>query len=227
METTNKARIYNVIILDKSGSMSSIARQAIDGVNETLGAIRSSQLRDPEQDNRVTLVAFCGCETRLIYENVPIADASDISEKDYKPCCMTPLYDAVGTTLTRTRKATTGEKCAVAVTIITDGYENASREFTGPAVRKLIEECRNQGWMIAYIGADHDVEAVAADLSIHNVLNFNKSAEGTQRMFAQERRSKLRWLGKMKGLIIDSDADNDAMIDAMRSESAGYYDEDD
>ncbi|MBQ5467044.1 MAG: VWA domain-containing protein, partial [Muribaculaceae bacterium] len=99
METTNKNKIYNVIILDKSGSMSSIAKQAVDGVNETLGAIRSSQLKDPTQDNYVTLVAFCGCELRTIFDNVPIAEVRDITRKDYQPCCMTPLYDAIGKTI--------------------------------------------------------------------------------------------------------------------------------
>ncbi len=224
METTKKARIYNVIILDKSGSMSSIARQAIDGVNESLASVRSSQLRDPEQDNRVSLVAFCGCETRVIYDAVPIAEAKDITENDYRPCCMTPLYDAVGTTLTRLRQTTKDEKCAVAVTIITDGYENASREFSGQAVKQLIEDCRKQGWMIAYIGADHDVEAVAAELNICNVLAFDKTAGGTSKMFAKERTSKLAWLARMKDRLTDESLSKDELFGAMSDDSIHYFD---
>ncbi|MBQ7691236.1 MAG: VWA domain-containing protein [Muribaculaceae bacterium] len=227
METSKKARIYNVIVLDKSGSMSSIARQAIDGVNETLGAIRSSQLRDPGQDNLVTLVAFCGCETRMICENQPIAEVKDISERDYRPCCMTPLYDAVGTTVTRLRQVTKGEKCAVALTIITDGYENASKEFTGQAVKKLIDDCRNQGWMIAYIGADHDVEAVATQLSINNALTFEKTDFGTQAMFARERGSRMSWTKKMASILCNETLSEDDRSAAMREESANYFNDDD
>ena len=72
METINRTKVYNVIILDKSGSMSSIARQAIDGVNETIASIKRSQEKHPEQDNVLTLVAFCGCEIKKIYEQAPI-----------------------------------------------------------------------------------------------------------------------------------------------------------
>ena len=99
--TTMKTKIFNVMILDKSGSMNSIARQAVTGVNETLASIRSQQLKNPEQDNYVTLVAFCGCELKTIYDQVPIAETKDLTDSDYRPCCMTPLYDAVGTTITR------------------------------------------------------------------------------------------------------------------------------
>ncbi|MBR2084702.1 MAG: VWA domain-containing protein, partial [Muribaculaceae bacterium] len=88
--------VYNVIILDKSGSMSSIARQAIDGVNETIGSIKSAQEKNPDQTHLVTLVAFCGCEMKTIYDNVPVAEATTLTDKDYRPCCMTPLYDAIG-----------------------------------------------------------------------------------------------------------------------------------
>ena len=62
-----KTKVFNVIILDKSGSMSSIARQAVDGVNETIGSIRSAQEKNPDQEHIVTLVAFCGCEMKAMY----------------------------------------------------------------------------------------------------------------------------------------------------------------
>ena len=133
-----KTKIFNVMILDKSGSMSSIARQAVTGVNETLASIRSQQLKNPEQDNYVTLVAFCGCELKTIYDQVPIAEAKDLTDRDYRPCCMTPLYDAIGTTITRIHQLASAEDTAVAVTIITDGYENASREYTHQAIQSLI-----------------------------------------------------------------------------------------
>ena len=93
--------VYNVIILDKSGSMSSIARQAVDGVNETIGSIRSAQEKNPDQQHKVTLVAFCGCELKTIYDNTPVAEVRTLTDKDYRPCCMTPLYDAIVITISR------------------------------------------------------------------------------------------------------------------------------
>ena len=224
METTNKTKIYNVIILDKSGSMSTIAKQAVDGVNETLGGIRSSQLKDPTQDNYVTLVAFCGCELRTIYDNTPIAEVRDITPNDYRPCCMTPLYDAVGTTITRLHPIVTDNKGAAAVTIITDGYENASREYSGKAIKDLIERYKNEGWMFAYIGADHDVEAVAAQMSIDNTLVFDKTDAGTKEMFAKHRHSRSRWASLRSQLstqLFESDEDR---LQAEREINKGFFD---
>lgn len=186
MNTDNRNRVYNVIILDKSGSMTSIAKQAIDGVNESIAAIRRCQEKHPEQDNLLTLVAFCGCEIKKIYEQCPIADVKNITNNDYQPCCMTPLYDAIGNTITTVHRLTKDEKnTIVSVTIITDGYENASREFSHKAIKSLIEAYKNEGWLFAYIGADHDVEAVSFSLSIDNNLAFEKSKKGTKHMFSQ------------------------------------------
>lgn len=224
METTNKTKIYNVIILDKSGSMSTIAKQAVDGVNETLGGIRSSQLNDPTQDNYVTLVAFCVCELRTIYDNTPIAEVRDITPNDYRPCCMTPLYDAIGTTITRLHPIVTDNKGAAAVTIITDGYENASREYSGKAIKDLIERYKNEGWMFAYIGADHDVEAVAAQMSIDNTLVFDKSEAGTREMFTKHKRSRSHWAflrSSISRQVFESDEDR---LKAEQEINKGFFD---
>ena len=60
--TPAKTQVYNLVILDKSGSMESIKKEAIDGYNETLGAIRAAQLKHIDtQEHFVSLAAFCGC----------------------------------------------------------------------------------------------------------------------------------------------------------------------
>lgn len=196
-----KTKVFNVIILDKSGSMSSIARQAVDGVNETIGSIRSAQEKNPDQEHIVTLVAFCGCEMKAIYDNVPVSEVKTLTDKDYSPCCMTPLYDAVGTTITRVHalKSKNSESLAL-VTIITDGYENASHEYSLAAIRSLIESYKEQGWQFTYIGADHDVEQVAFTLHIDHSLKFEKTSAGTKAMFAKERKARGKWLDKVERL---------------------------
>ncbi|MBR5639856.1 MAG: VWA domain-containing protein [Muribaculaceae bacterium] len=183
-ETKMRTKVFNVIILDKSGSMTSIAKQAIDGVNETIASIERSQEKHPENDNLLTLVAFCGCEIKKIYEQCPIGEVKPITSNDYKPCCMTPLYDAIGNTITTVHRLMENEKNAIAsVTIITDGYENASKEFTHKAIKSLIEAYKSEGWLFAYIGAEHDVEAVSFSLSIDNKLKFEKTDKDTRAMF--------------------------------------------
>ena len=196
-----KMKVFNVIILDKSGSMSSIARQAINGVNETIGSIKSAQEKNPDQEHIVTLVAFCGCEMKTIYDNTPVAEVRTLTDRDYRPCCMTPLYDAIGATISRvhTLKSKETESLAL-VTIITDGYENASHEFTHSSIRALIESYKEQGWQFTYIGADHDVESVSFSLSIDHHLQFDKTEAGTKAMFCKMSNSRDRWLNKVKRL---------------------------
>lgn len=142
----------------------------------------------------MTLVAFCGCEQKVIYENTPIEKVNDITLADYEPCCMTPLYDAIGNVCTRLHTTIKDDESAsVAVTIITDGYENASREFSAKAIKALIEAYKQEGWMFAYIGADHDVESVAFNLSIDNTMTWEKTEEGTEKMAKIVNESRMKW----------------------------------
>ena len=115
---------------------------------------------------------------------------------------MTPLYDAVGSTITRIHSLKSSDDNSLAlVTIITDGYENASREFTLTALKSLIDSYKEQGWQFTYIGADHDVEQVAYTLNIDHSMQFDKDEEGTIAMFAKERKSRLRWMERMADVM--------------------------
>ena len=216
--------VYNVIILDKSGSMSSIARQAVDGVNETIGSIKSVQEKNPDQKHIVTLVAFCGCEMKTIYDNVPVNEVAPLTDRDYRPCCMTPLYDAVGSTITRVHALKGNDDNSLAlVTVITDGYENASREFSLTALKSLIDSYKDQGWQFTYIGADHEVEQVAFSLHIDHCLQFDKSEEGTQTMFAKERRSRLRWMERMEDVMAQPCVSNEERRKNIRQVNKKNY----
>lgn len=210
--------VYNVIILDKSGSMSSIARQAIDGVNETIGSIKSAQEKSPDQKHIVTLVAFCGCEQRVIYDNVPIDKVTPLTDKDYCPCCMTPLYDAIGTTITRVHsvKSADNNNSLALVTIITDGYENASHEFTLSSIKALIDSYKEQGWQFTYIGADHDVEHVAFSLHIEHSLKFDKTPTATREMFDKRNKAQGRWMEDMACIMSDNAISEDERMERIK-----------
>ena len=224
METNNRTKVYNVIILDKSGSMSSIAKQAVDGVNETIASIKRDQELHPEQDNILTLVAFCGCELRKIYEQTPIAEVKPITKSDYRPCCMTPLYDAIGNTITAVHRLMEGDNNAIAsVTVITDGYENASKEYSHAAIKSLIEAYKSEGWMFAYIGADHDVEAVAFALAIDNHMAFDKTRAGTARMFNEFQACRSNYINDMASMMINEEIDADEKRDVLRRRSLNFF----
>lgn len=193
METNSKTQVFNLVILDKSGSMSSIAKAAISGFNETIGGIRSAQKQFAEtQEHYISLLTFCSCTKEYVYDCVPVDQVKNLTSNDYQPCCCTPLYDAMGMGINDLLKKTKNiENSAVVVTIITDGMENASKEYSGKAIKALVDKMRDEhGWNFSYIGTNQDVESVAHDLSIQNSFYFEDSDTGMTEAWDKERKSK-------------------------------------
>lgn len=177
-----KTQVFNVIILDRSGSMECIRRAAVDGFNETLAGIQKAQEKFADtQEHYVSLVTFCSCGTKYVYDKTPVAEAAPLKMEDYQPCCCTPLYDAMGITLTAMRKYVKDiEDAVMVVTIITDGMENASCEYDGRTIKELVERLRGEGWTFTYMGANQNAVEVAASMSIRNSRNFAYTDEGTR-----------------------------------------------
>ena len=172
--------IYNVIILDESGSMSSIYKPTIQSMNEVINGIRKNQKEFPDQRHYVTIVTFEGSgpegvKTRR--DRVPIQTVEDFTEMDYCPGGCTPLYDAMGITLNSLESLILPEDKVMA-TVITDGYENSSKEYSGNTIKALMRRLREKGWVLAYIGANQDAIEVARDLNIQNALNFEATPAG-------------------------------------------------
>lgn len=183
-----KTTVFNLIILDESGSMSSLSHATISGCNETLAVAKNAaEKAGDERRFLASIYAFQsgGEPSRYIVRNAPVESVNPISEHDYRPCGMTPLYDAVGTTLAELEAiADTHEDASAIVTIITDGYENSSRRFTAEKVARMIDRLKEKGWTFNFIGANIDVTKVSASLNIDNALAFTASASGTSDMFS-------------------------------------------
>ena len=187
-----KTKVFNLIILDESGSMSCIERQALNGLNETLQTIRRAQDKFPEQEQLVSIVPFESGNIRLLRDKVSIKEVNDLQPEEYNPGACTPLYDAIGFGINSIRKAVTDDD-SVLVTIITDGEENSSEEYSGKAIATIIDELKKKGWMFTYIGANQDAVSVAMTINITNAMNFVQDDEGTKAMFEKERRSRERY----------------------------------
>lgn len=201
-KTIKKTQVYNVIILDRSGSMNSIRQAAVTGFNETLAGIKKAQEKFADtQDHFITLLTFCSCENKYVYDKVPASEAQPMNMDDYQPCCCTPLYDAMGMTLTSMLNHVKDiEDVTVVATIITDGMENASKEYSGRAIKELVGDLRKKGWSFTYMGANQDAVEVASELNIRNARNFDFSMEGATLAMEKDADTRLNYYARVSEL---------------------------
>ena len=182
-----------MIIVDESGSMCVIERQALAGINETIETVKKMQQLHPDMEQHISLLTFDSGHKTFKYDNVKADNVNTLSARDYNPRGGTPLYDAIGISIAKLN-AQTSEKDNVLVTIITDGEENCSEEYNLYMVKTLISKMKKQGWTFTLIGTDNlDVEGMAGSMNIDNHLAFTQDEEGTRMMFARENRARMRY----------------------------------
>lgn len=203
----NKHQVHNLIILDESGSMNSIKSSIINGFNELVQTVKGIEKQFPEQEHLISMVSFNSFNNKILHFVDPISKLESINHSTYNPDAMTPLFDAMGFSISKLKQYLEGkENYNVLVTILTDGEENASKEYSSSAIRNLVDELKMQNWTFTYIGTDHDVEKIAMILNIKNTMSFNKNDIDIKKMFAKESSSRIKYsLGIRKG---ETDDDN-------------------
>ena len=203
----NKHQVHNLIILDESGSMSSIKSLIINGFNELVQSIKGIEKQFPEQEHIISMVSFNDLDNKILHFVQPVNKLDSINDSTYSPASMTPLYDAMGFSISKLKQYLEGkENYSVLVTILTDGEENASKEYTRSVIKNLVNDLKQQNWTFTYIGADHDVEGMAFRLSIDNTMSFDKNDQDIRRMFASESKSRAKFsLGIRDGELVNND----------------------
>lgn len=175
MTDPNLTHLY--FLLDRSGSMQSIRDDTIGGFN----AFMAEQRQHPG-DCRVTLAQFDD-RYEVVYTDRPIAEVPDL---DLQPRGNTALLDAIGRLVTDAgaHLASLPEDQrpgTVIVGIMTDGYENASREWTHLAIKALVQQqTKTYGWEFLYMGADQDAIEVGASLGVqaNRSITYSRDASG-------------------------------------------------
>ena len=170
-----------VIILDKSGSMYNMTEDTIDGFNSYL---------EEQRKKDVPVKVSVGMFNQVLdakYDRIDLKEIQNLTKEDYISQGSTALLDAVGNTLSalKLRSEVNAEGNKVLVIIITDGMENASKEWTKEAVKKLIVELQEKGYEFVFLGADIDAVGVAHDIGIkeENSMKFKKTGVGVQANF--------------------------------------------
>ena len=187
-------RIFNLIILDESGSMHGLEKMCVDGVNETIQTIKNASKANPDQKQMFSFVTFSGSAMGELPIRVKtyleeITKVEEFPVTAYAPNGCTPLFDAMGIALTELEKKVTDDDIAL-VTVITDGYENASRMYSQKAIQNLVSRLDERGWVFTYIGANQDAMYESSKVGIKNSLNFCADEEGMKKMWEKERRSR-------------------------------------
>lgn len=174
-----------VFILDKSGSMSGLESDTIGGFNSML-----NQQKKLAGKCRVTTVLF-NERMELLHDRIDLEALSPLTEEQYVAGGMTALNDAVGRTIKKiinvqkqTNEAYQADR--VLFVIITDGYENSSREYTDSHIRNLIKKVqREYEWEVIFLGANMDANEVADNLGINEdyAVDYLADEEGTKLNF--------------------------------------------
>lgn len=144
---TEAVPLHAHVVLDRSASMRSCAAEAVAGYNAYVATLPPGA--------RVSLTLFDSHGIDLMRDAVEPADAP-LGDGEYEPRGMTPLYDAIGQAIAAAERRPAGFD-RVALVIITDGMENASRECSREDVlRRLDEKQEGEGWLVIYLGANQD-----------------------------------------------------------------------
>ena len=172
-----------VFILDRSGSMGGLESDTIGGYNSML----SKQKKEKTGKVSVTTVLFDD-QYELLYNQVPIEKVSLMTEEEYYVRGSTALLDAIGKTVMQVKANQDKKeiKDKVLFVIITDGMENASREYRVEQVKKLIEERKEKdNWEFLFLGANIDAIGAAKDIGIDSsrAVRFKSDKKGTAKNY--------------------------------------------
>lgn len=176
MKKKNLKETEIVVVLDRSGSMGSIAPATVEGFNQFL-----NEQQNAKGKAFITLVQFDD-RYEVNYKSVPVKNASNlILGESFIPRGSTALLDAIGKTIEELQT-----NRDVVFVIITDGWENASKIYKREAINKMIDTLTNQeGWKFIFMGANQDAIKTGGDLGIKasNSLTYAATLDGASNAF--------------------------------------------
>jgi len=166
-----KEAIEIVMVVDRSGSMDDIRKEAVSGFNKFLEAQKLVK-----GAANMTLVFFDSV-VETMYESVKLKDVSELTDNSYIPGGLTAMNDGIGEAL-RLLEYKAPEKAILC--ILTDGMENASKEYTYGIIKNKIESAKERGWEVVFLAANIDAKQSASMLGVsaNMAMGFSASAEG-------------------------------------------------
>ena len=164
-----------IFVIDESGSMQGTESDVIGGFNNYIEQQKSQQ----QGKITVSLYKFNSYWSRVL-NDLPIEKIRPLTSGDYTPGGLTALYDTIGNSITDIENQTSYTKSEfkasmVMMVIITDGQENASREYDSRKVKEMIQELeKSENWQFIYLGADMENFADADTLGLRHKVSSKK-----------------------------------------------------
>lgn len=207
-----------VVVLDRSGSMSSVKSDVIGGFNSF---IKSQQ--EEEGAAIVTAVQF-DTKYETLYSGRDVQEVEELTDKIYEPRGMTALLDAVGRTIVdvdiRLGEMHKDDRPSkVIMVIMTDGHENSSREYTRDKVQAMIKEHREKhSWEFVYLGADDQAfaEAQGMGIPVGNVAKYSQGSRGTEAAYVVLREAVSAYRVNPHGI-----GSNDLVVNSSTARTSG------
>lgn len=199
-------KTYYQLILDRSGSMQDCIDPTISGYNEQIQMIMDLQNRYPEQEIFLSLTQFNHFIDEVFAFQTP-DKAVQLNHDSYQPHGSTALLDAIGSSVNalnlKIGKEVRDDEASVVVVILTDGYENASRQYSHKQISSMIKELEATGrWTFSYIGATADAVEVAASININRTNSMSYDKAQTANAYRRVNRSMDAYMQeKSKGRI--------------------------
>ncbi len=184
---------HDFILLDRSGSMESLWTEALNSVNAYV-----KKLADDKVDTGVTLATFDKdgeqFKFEVIRDRIIPSAWKPVSGQDANPRGMTPLNDALGRIVSMAKAGNNGiQYDKLALIVMTDGLENASREFTHAAAKALLDDCRAKNWQVIFLGADFDNAAQGASYGNAAAATVAAAAEFLPAAMAETARKRTEY----------------------------------
>jgi len=179
----NNKKTHVAILLDSSGSMSSISEETISSFNSQIKSIKESAKKS---DTYVTLTLF-NTTVSISKFAESINNIDEITKEDYIPSGFTAMYDAIGLTIERMKKEIVDiddPNTAVLFIIITDGAENSSKTWKAQDISRIVSQLNEtKRWTFSVLGANIDLAVLSSNIGIakSNMAVFTASSAGVMR----------------------------------------------
>ena len=176
-------------VLDESGSMERNREETISGFNEYIETLQADS-----KPTLMKLLSFNSMSFKNTYNFEDIQQVKPMNRRLYSPQGGTPLYDSIAKGIIDTDDflERSERETNVMFTIMTDGLENSSREFTFMDIARMVEQREKQGWIFTFLGANQDAWQEGRKFGIQGKYASNYEASNPKEAFRVMARSTIR-----------------------------------